>query len=406
MHCLPEVFEFLKLACDSLVNQTSIYTQYQAQGGVGGAGTSVAKSAPPAKGAGKGGDKAQTAATASVSMLAPSPVDERLFLTLNETLASFLDAKDLMQEACAVATKACVIESKSPAATTTTATTITAPYLRRRLCEIACQATARLALGTGTGGGGGKGGAGASPAVAIATAISNLKFDSPFLTCYSCLTLGDDWHDTPSRYNPFLSPQELFLSYNTSNPTYLVIRPLNVPLPFYRYPSIYTSAEMPMDSMASKETVQAATDRAAKLMETEIGVFLAGLDWEVMAQDVYDQVMEMRVEILTRLTRLKIMLCDTLGAQYMAERCSALAGVGMLRESSTGGGGGNSDKGEETIYQANLILLLFLLFILPLTLSFTLLPLALPFICPLPYPSPCPLPCASLCRSPCYNRSR
>ena len=201
--CLPEVFEFLKLACDSLVNQTSIYTQYQVQGGVGGAGAAVAKSAPPAKGAGKGGDKTQAAVTASVSMLTPSPVDERLFLTLNETLASFLEAKDQVQEACAVATKACVIESKSPAATT--ATTITAPYLRRRLCEIACQATARLSLGTG--GGGGKGGAVASPAVAIATAINNLKFDSPFLTCYSCLTLGEDDTTHPHYLILFLPHQ-------------------------------------------------------------------------------------------------------------------------------------------------------------------------------------------------------
>ena len=113
-----------------------------------------------------------------------------------------------------------------------------------------------------------------------------------------------------------------------------------------------------METMTSKETVVAATDRATKLMETEIGTFLAGLDWDMMAQDVYDQVMEMRVEILTRLTRLKIMLSDTLGAQNMAERCSALAGVGMLRESSTGGGGSNSDKGKgslTSVCKANLI---------------------------------------------------
>ena len=108
-----------------------------------------------------------------------------------------------------------------------------------------------------------------------------------------------------------------------------------------------------MDSMANKETVQAATDRAAKLMENEIGTFLAGLDWDVMPQDVYDQVMEMRVEILTRLTRLKIILCDTLGAQYMAERCSALAGVGMLRESHKGG---NSDKGKGAVRETNRLL--------------------------------------------------
>ena len=187
VHCLPETFEFLKFACDSLVNQTAIYTQYQIQGGVGGAGAPAGKAAPPAKGAGagKGGDKALAATSAPMPALNPSPVDERLFLTLNETLASFLEAKGQAQEACAIATKACSIEPKTPP---TTATTITAPYLRRRLCEIACQATARLSMGAG--GGGGKGGAGASPAVAIATAINNLKFDSPFLTCYSCLTLG------------------------------------------------------------------------------------------------------------------------------------------------------------------------------------------------------------------------
>jgi hypothetical protein len=88
------------------------------------------------------------------------------------------------------------------------------------------------------------------PAVAVATAVSAMKFDSPWLTCYSALT----------------------------------------------------HAEM-LGEMVTKESVAAATDRALSTFDKEVAAVLASCDWRTMAQDQYDQAMEMRCEVLTRLAR-------------------------------------------------------------------------------------------------------
>ena len=234
-NCMSEVFDFLKTACDELTTQVAAHAAYQSA-------LLGAKGVPPVKG--KGAPAPTSPAPAG--MLASSPVDERLYLTLHEALVGCLDARESLAEALAVAAKACAI---APPPTTPptppTATTITAPYLRRRLCEMACLAAARLSLS------GGKNTA--PPATAVAAAVNALKFDSAFLTCYAQLTL----------------------------------------------------AELPAD-MVSREVVQGAVERAAGVVRVDVEGLLGGVDWDGLAQDGYDQVMEMRAEILTRLTRLKV----------------------------------------------------------------------------------------------------
>ena len=144
---------------------------------------------------------------------------------------------------------------------------IIAPFLRRRLCESASRCAGRLALKPG-----------ATAAVSVAAAVNSLKFDNVILVIYGALSL----------------------------------------------------AEMPT-LMTNNDTVLAAVEKATRLMEVDVAGLLLSVDWPSLSQDDYDQVMEMQVEIFSRIVRLNIVMGDIRSAQLIAEKCLSLVAPNMDR---------------------------------------------------------------------------
>jgi hypothetical protein len=82
-------------------------------------------------------------------------------------------------------------------------------------------------------------------------------------------------------------------------------------------------AELPVN-VVSREVSLAHTDKAVTIMNTEAETFLSKLDWVDISVDRLSQVIEMQAEIYTRITRMKILFGDIIGAQDAAEKCLGL----------------------------------------------------------------------------------
>ena len=218
---MPEALDTLRNCINALQNQSQVYRLYQASGGVPTASTlsnasNGGKPAAPTKTAGgKSAVINPTAVTISpdavglidirppavtVEMLPPQILNEKLLFTLLESLAAYYMFKEQYQELLGVTLKACVIEDISINNTTsntsttpninpllkgvfTTANTVTSAYLRRKLVEVTCQATAKQAMIVPK--------PGSTPTAAAATAVSALKFDSVLLNVYAALALAE-----------------------------------------------------------------------------------------------------------------------------------------------------------------------------------------------------------------------
>jgi hypothetical protein len=102
--------------------------------------------------------------------------------------------------------------------------------------------------------------------------------------------------------------------------------------PFLNVFSALTQAEL-LSIETSKDQVISLVGKAENSMNNEVDTLLKSMNWEDMAQEIYNQYMEMQAESWTRLTRLKISLGDIHGSQSTAERCMSLVAEGLLRES-------------------------------------------------------------------------
>ena len=101
--------------------------------------------------------------------------------------------------------------------------------------------------------------------------------------------------------------------------------------PFLLVYSALAQAELPASALPPDQ-VQPLLDKALGLMETEVSAYLQSLNWADMAQEAYDQQLELQAEAWTRLCRAKIRQGDIHGSQQMAEKCMALIAEGIMKE--------------------------------------------------------------------------
>lgn len=97
-----------------------------------------------------------------------------------------------------------------------------------------------------------------------------------------------------------------------------------------KYDSVFLSifgalaqAEQPAEVMPLETSVP-LTARIVEMMDKELQDYLQALDMDDLTQERYSQLIEMQVEAWSRLTRLRVIFSDTIGAQHCADCCMKL----------------------------------------------------------------------------------
>jgi hypothetical protein len=219
---------------------------------------------------------------------APAPFDHRLRISLLETLASFYESQGKLPEAIDAANRATsasgaggagdaaagaagkgggkAAASSAPSSAAVAAGMGVPEYLRKKACE----QSSRLQLLQATAGAGAAGGKGGSKGGA----------------------------EVPMFGNTFLN---IF--------------------------AIIAQAEQPSPAVMPREQAVALVVRAIVLLEKDLEADLAVVDFVALSQERFSQLVEMQVEAWTRLTRLRMLFGDTIGAQYTAEKCLNLVTI-------------------------------------------------------------------------------
>jgi len=202
--------------------------------------------------------------------------DHRLRLAIIETLVDYYEANGQLPEAILFATKGCVDKLGTDPITTGT---IIPEYYRKRVVE----QVSRLTLLQTTAGGAStaavdKGGKGKGGGGAVTEAP---KLTSAFLNVFATII----------------------------------------------------QAELPVSIMSveqSKVLIQKAIDLLEKDVKLELDTQMDASS--SVTQERFSQLLEMQTEAWTRLTRLRMMLGDTIGSQYTAEKCLELVSYSTLSD--------------------------------------------------------------------------
>jgi hypothetical protein len=142
------------------------------------------------------------------------------------------------------------------------------PYARQRLCELACRLVLNPpSVSTSAPAAGGKGGA--KGATTAAKASDSPKFDHPFLNTIALLVFAED-------------------------------------------PSL------------SKEQIVTFANRIRTIIDGDLKAHVEGVNVAKLTKEEFEQLLELRAEVLTRLTRVYVMAGDVYGAYKAAEQCTKL----------------------------------------------------------------------------------
>lgn len=93
--------------------------------------------------------------------------------------------------------------------------------------------------------------------------------------------------------------------------------------------AIIIQAEQPIDQVIPKEQAISLTQKALEVLEKDVKIELDKTipDITSLTQERFSQIIELQIEAWTRITRLRVLFGDTIGAQYTAERGLALVTV-------------------------------------------------------------------------------
>ena len=193
--------------------------------------------------------------------------DPRMRTAMLETLVGFHEERSELAEALEAAMKGAAAPPTAPAgaAAVNTSHTAVVEYNRKKLCEAASRLTVELVAAAaawgGKGGKGGKGGGGGEPPI----------FENALLNVFSHVVQAEQAEDVVPR-----------------------------------------------------EQALALTNKAVEMMDGAVAAELDALPMVDFSQERYNQLLELQVEAWTRLTRLRMLFSDTIGAQFTAEKCLAL----------------------------------------------------------------------------------